>query len=84
LAPATQISLQQFLFDLPLGARAYPVDGVYEQIHHVVGQGAGAQMDKGGQPSHARGIGLPPQLSWDFNRDAVAATLDIARRRVLE
>ncbi len=55
------------------------MDGVYEQIHHVVSQGAGTQMDKGSQPSHARGIGMPPQLSWDFNRNALAATFEIAR-----
>ena len=71
--------LQQFAFDLAFGTRADLVDGLDQQVHQVVGQAAGAQVDECGQPGEARSIGMSAQVAGNLDRYALPAAFQVAR-----
>jgi predicted metal-binding protein len=60
------------------------VDGLDQQVHQVVGQAAGAQVDECGQPGEARCIGMSAQVAGNLDRYALPAAFQVARRRLVE
>lgn len=76
--------VQQLALDLALGPRADLVDGLDQQVHQIVGEAAGAQVDEGGQPGEACRIGMPAQFVRRFDRHAAPAALQIAWCGVVE
>jgi hypothetical protein len=51
--------IEQFTFDLALGAGTDAVDRLDQQVDQIVGQTASTQIDKRGQPGTPRRIGMP-------------------------
>ena len=83
LSPAAHVT-QDLALDLALGAGADLVNGLDQQVHQVVGQATGAQIDEGRQPGDACRIGMAAQIARHLDRNTLSTAFQIARRGSFE